>query len=272
MALPEIDDSFEPALVARATTYSWGENKTSEQYYPTSGNHIMIPYIECTTANKAAVNALLASISDLAVTFDRKIWTASHAAARFPGMKVRINARTNVTAKEIQEAEPEYVTITDCSSTTGWDRYQDSSDLVLNSDDYVIGSGSLQWTKTGGMDPLTGLMNLYTPLAGSPIDGSDETHVSVTFKVPAGTSFVDWTGAVLCVGTDIDNYVKYEWDESTFVANEWITLTKEVDDVAATVGDGLDASAIYHVRFYLHTEDDMSTVLEWILLDNVRMV
>lgn len=272
MTLPDIDDSFEPVLTAGVTSKAWTENKTKEFYYPDSGNRITIPYIECTSANEAAVNVLLDEIKALCVTFDRKIWTASKDAGLFPGMVVRITARTDVVAAEVGAAEPDWITLTDCSSTTGWDRYQDCPSLVLNSSDYVIGDASLQFAKGGGIDPWTGIMNLWTPLAGSPFDASDGEHVSLTFKVPTGTSFTSWGGAVLYVGTDIDNCVKYTWDTTDFVAGSWITLTKEIDDIADTVGDGMDAEAIRHVRFYLDTLADMSTVLDWILLDNIRIV
>lgn len=266
-------DSFEPTKVARTTTYRWTENKTKELYYPTSGNCITIPYIECTSANEAAVNALLDEIKALAVTFDRKIWTASKEAGLFPRMVVRIAARTDVTAAEVGAAEPEWVTIAACDSTLGWDRLCDSFNLVV-SDDYVVGDGSLQWDKTGGAGggshAITGVQ--HTALPGSPIDasGGDPGHVSVTFKVPTGTAFDDWTGAVLYVGTDLENCVKYEWDESTFVAGEWITLTAELDDVDETIGGGMDTAAISYVKFYLDTT--IAAAISGILLDNVRIV
>jgi len=263
-------DDFEPTKTARAATYTWTGNRTRERYYPDSDNCVKIPYIECTSANEAAVNALLDQIEALAETYDSKIWTASKDAGLFPGMSVWIEARTNVTAAEVGAAEPVWVTIAACDSMLNCDRYQDSINLVLAEDNYVIGDGSLQWDKLGGIHNRTGLS--HSALPGSPIDASDGEHVSVTFKVPTGTSFTSWTGAVLEIGTDWDNCVRYTWDTTDFVAGSWVTLTKEIDDVAATVGGGMDEEAIYFVRFYLDTLADMSTAIEGILLDNVRIV
>ena len=85
-------NDFEPEQVTVPARTRWTGNKTDQTFRPAPGNTIAIVYIEA-KENLQTINAALNSIEGLAVTFEKRTWTAAAIPDRIPEVGIEITVR-----------------------------------------------------------------------------------------------------------------------------------------------------------------------------------
>jgi len=136
----------------------------------------------------------------------------------------------------------------------------DSVDLTQE-DDHVLGTKSLQFSKTGVTVQVAGIQSLARP----PVDASNLGADAVLELIADIPSTTNLASVEVRVGTDASNYASFLFADTEFTdGDNWDTLTKAIGSMSKTgqAGTGLDLSNITYLEVVVNFDANANTLVD----------
>lgn len=173
----------------------------------------------------------------------------------------------NQEALSAARTRPEALLLDDGRDVTLWTAEgADTADLT-SEDQHVLGTKSLQFSKTGVTVTVAGISRSLPQLDAS--NFGPDAVLQLVMSIP---SLTDLASVEVRLGTDVNNYASFVFADSEFTAAVWDRLTKELAEqgVAGQVGTGLDLSKIEYLEIVVNFDANANTLVD-IHVDSVML-